>query len=149
MSKLDAGAMSLPKDEPLNLSAINTGAGIDTPAVDVVSNADQIALEAFMNEKVVVRLADTTDENAVGAVPVTVNGVTQWLFRGVSQEIRRCYLEVLARARTTTWRQGEAVNGQPESARPVPKTAMSYPFNVERDTPKGITWLREILQQRA
>ena len=82
------------------------------------------------------------------AIPLGVNGITQWVMRGAPQEIRRKYVEVLARARQTTYKQS-APRVELTDSRPEPKTAMSYPFSVERDTSKGMAWLREIMAQKA
>ena len=144
MAKMDVSGDSLPKDEPLNLGEIG---GIEVGSIDI-ANGDAVELERFMNEHVLVRVHDSNDENAVQAIPLGVNGITQWVMRGAPQEIRRKYVEVLARARQTTYKQS-APRVELTDSRPEPKTAMSYPFSVERDTSKGMAWLREIMAQKA
>lgn len=146
MARMDAGNMELPKDEPLDLSEVH-GGKIEIEAINI-ANKDAFELEKFMNEPVSILVHESTDENTVMAIPLGVSGTIQWVVRGVEMTVKRKYVEVLARARTTVYKQSQAKFDITDS-RPEPKTAMSYPFSVVKDNAKGASWLREIINQRA
>jgi hypothetical protein len=104
---------------------------------------------AFMEEKVEVMVHESTDQNAENPVQVSCNGINQFFFRGQPQEVRRKFIEILARAKTTSIATHERRDHQGDmSFRIARATALRYPFSVIRDeNPKGSTWLRKILQE--
>lgn len=106
--------------------------------------------EAFMNESVVVLVADTTDENLNPMPTPSVNGVTQPIMRGVPTRIKRKYLEVLARCKETKYSQRTANPMEPDRIEMVPRTAFTYPFQVIEDlNPKGGAWLKAVMAEAA
>ncbi len=116
--------------------------------VDRVAPADAMALEAFMNEPVTIMVHESTEEDEPDLVLVGVNGVTQYLKRGDAQTVKRKYVEVLARAKLTDYKQnldpqlGELMN------RLKQRHALKYPFSVIEDrNPKGGAWLKSILAE--
>lgn len=151
--KFDSDSVSIAGDKPLTLDEIRDlhaqSGGVD---VDVVTGAnissDAMALEAFMNEVVTIVVAESTNEEELPVVVVGVNGTNQPIVRGVPTPIKRKYVEALARAKETKYRQTLSDPSDPGSIVQVPRTALAYPFSIERDeNPNGRAWLRNILQQ--
>ena len=121
-------------------------AGIEmVTANDVVDRKKLVELEAFMAEKVLVRIAP--EKGIPVTVPVTLNvcGVPQHVFRGVPTPIARKFVEVLARATTTDYEQDEQAMMLGE--RPIGVATPAHPFAVLQDTPKGQAWLADIQRQ--
>ncbi len=131
----------LPTDGDARLSA---------PKIETVEgpNALKFADElAFAEELVEIMVHDTTDPKENKLVQVAVNGKNQYFLRGETQKVRRKYIEVLARAKKTTYTQEKyADTTGADALRNVPHTALQYPFSVVNDpNPRGAAWLRQIL----
>lgn len=108
------------------------------------------AEEAFMNEPVVIRVAETTDENQPPHVMVNCNGVNQPLLRGVPTRVKRKYVEILARMKETKYRQSTPNPSEPDRIVMNERTALVYPFEVLEDAnPKGRAWLNAVLADPA
>ena len=121
---------------------------IETPASTEFNR--EMQEEAFMNERVTVVLADTTDENAPPHIILSCNGTTQPLLRGVPTSIRRKFVEVLARCKESKYSQRQANPMEPDRIEMVQRTAMAYPFEVQEDAnPKGRAWLKAVLAEAA
>jgi hypothetical protein len=113
---------------------------------------DKVAREeAFMNELVEIIVHTTTDENAPPTVLVNVNGTNQPIPRGVPVQIRRKYVEVLARCKETKYRQPDRDMMNPEQGNEmVGRTALVYPFQLVSDpNPKGPAWLAAVQAEAA
>lgn len=126
----------------------------DAPVVETVAaSADFRKLaadEAFMNELVTVMVHATTDENQAPHVIVNVNGTNQPIIRGVPTQIRRKYLEVLARMKETKYTQRTPNPAAPDVSEMVARTGLAYPFElVEDKNPKGRAWLNNVLAEPA
>lgn len=103
---------------------------------------------AFANEIVTVNVHESTEKNAEPIVEVFCDGIPQRFVRGQDQDVKRKFVEVLARARTTRYSQ-RADNGHNfvEGSVFDPHTAIRYPFSMVRDdNPRGRDWLKSILQ---
>ena len=62
--------------------------------------------------------------------------------------VKRKYVEALARGRTTKYEQKTMDPSRPENIQMAEKTALTYPFSVLHDpNPKGRAWLKAILAQ--
>lgn len=103
---------------------------------------------AFANEIVTVMIHESTDKSANPFPEVIVNGRVQRFVRGHEQQVRRCYVEKLARMKLTTYSNlktkdvdGEDVYRYPSS------TGLQFPFVVIDDSPKGVAWLKGILAE--
>lgn len=111
-------------------------------------NLTEIEKEAFMAEKLLVQIQDSNDDNAERIIPVWVNGRVQHFIRGVPIEVKRCYVERLARAKRTTFRQDLESDEPTKVNRINPQTALTYPFMVLQDNnPQGAGWLRQVLSE--
>lgn len=123
---------------------------LDTSDIEVVHQLDNSHAEELrmLEEKVEVLVHESTDPNAAPFVEVWNNGTVQRFIRGVPQECKRKYLEVLARAKETSIATAEAVHQATGDryTRIDKHTALKYPFSVLRDdNPKGANWLRGVL----
>jgi hypothetical protein len=150
--RFEAAEIEIEGDKPFTLAEIhdrNESGGIEIERV--IGTADEtLALEAFMHEVLVVTVHEDSDEEALPVVTLCVNGTTQPIFRGIPTPIKRKYVEALARAKETKYRQALDDPNDPASITMVPRSALAYPFTVESDpNPRGRVWLRELLKQPA
>lgn len=144
---------------PIDPSLLNTAEAIVQPAAPeptieimqgVAAKDDQISLEAFMNEIVHVRIDESPDEGELPAVSVFVNDQQAVIPRGVDMvPIKRKFLEVLLRARTTNYEQMVEQRGADILTPLKRKDGLSYPVTVQDDSPKGRAWAIEVLKQRS
>jgi hypothetical protein len=102
---------------------------------------------AFMNEMVTVRIHPSTDRNAHPLPDVYVNGRVQRFPRGEELAVRRCFVEVLARSRLTTFDNQliKDASGNDKYVYPA-HTAEVYPFTVIGDSAKGEAWLKNVMR---
>ena len=104
----------------------------------------------FMVEPVTVEIHDVADEHAEPAFVIMVNGENETFRRGEIKTVKRYFVEGLARARKTGYRNVEQVNrhtGQKEYVYPA-MTGLRYPFSVTDDrNPRGRDWLKHTLRQ--
>lgn len=107
-----------------------------------------LAEMAFMNEMVTVRIHPSNDKNANPLPDVYVNGRVQRFVRGAEQQVRRCYVEVLARSKQTTFDNVKVKDPEGEDKYVYPShTAEIFPFTVINDSAKGEQWLKKVLAQ--
>lgn len=130
---------------PVTIGEIGRG---DVDEIETVVSMDAAAMEAFMNEILTVVVMSSADENDTDMVPVGVNGVMQYFKRDTYQDVKRKYVEVLARRKRTDFTQildhtmGEKMNILSR------RHALKYPFQVINDpNPKGHAWLKQILSE--
>lgn len=108
------------------------------------------ANEAFMNELVTVLVHSTTDENQAPHLIVNCNGVNQPLIRGVPAQVKRKYVEILARMKETRYSQSTPNPAAPDQIVMHQRSGLSYPFDlIEDKNPKGRAWLNHILAEPA
>jgi hypothetical protein len=111
---------------------------------------EAVALEAFMNERVLIHVYTDGTSGSLEVITPTVNGVNQPIIRGRDQYVKRKYVEVLARSKVVTYRQEVADQSRPENIQMTPLSNMTAPFVVREDkNPKGRAWLENILAQPA
>lgn len=150
--RFEAAEITIEGDAPIALGEIHdrmSDGGVEIERVSGLSASEEaLRLEAFMNETVVVIVHEDSDEEALPVVTLCVNGTTQPIFRGFATPVKRKYVEALARAKETKYRQTLQDANDPASITMVPRTALAYPFTVESDpNPAGRAWLRELLKQ--
>lgn len=119
---------------------------------EIVGNGDgmdKAEMLSFMDENLSIRLMETTEPNAAQLVQVACNGVNQFLMRGKVQNVKRKFVEILARARTTNLSTPEYIDSNGNRATRIVKSAgLTYPFQVISDrNPKGAAWLEKILSE--
>ena len=97
---LDAQEVDLGAPDPVELPSTGPLPPRDNmiePQTDHLKFKDLAAALAFNEEKIVIRISETTDPNADQKVFVGINGRGVWLDRGVEYRISRKYAERLAR----------------------------------------------------
>jgi hypothetical protein len=125
----------------------------DVPEVEPVHYASQAKIERmkFMNEMVEIMVHESEDPQTPPLFQIGVNAIrSMWMMRGMPTVVRRCFVEVLARAKETKIRQiWETDPGTGYvTQKDIPRAVRKYPFSVLRDdNPKGRDWLRQILAQ--
>ncbi len=121
----------------------------DIEVIDRVLTTDKAETELFMAEKITVIVQDSADETDSEIVETWVNGRVQRFLRGKAQLVKRCYVEALARAKRTTYRQTlDERAGEQEFNQMRPHHTLAYPFTVLEDpNPKGRAWLLSVLAQ--
>jgi hypothetical protein len=152
--RFETNDIEIEGDKPVAIDEIrsyNASGGLDLEQITGGSaTTEQIELEAFMNETLVIVVQESADEEALPIVTLTVNGVTQPIMRGIATPVKRKYVEALARAKETKYKQSLSDPSDPSSIAMIPRSALAYPFVVERDpNPNGFAWLREVLKQPA
>ena len=110
----------------------------------------KLQMEAFMEEMVTVEISEVSEEQADHGFPIFVNGQCEIFFRGERKAIKRKFVEGLARAKKTGYRNVLKVDrdtGEKEYVWPS-KTGLRYPFSVIEDKNRmGADWLRGVLRQ--
>lgn len=135
-------------DLSLNGEAKLSREAIEIP--DGPQNKDKLDALAFNEEIVTIMVHESTDENAENPIEVGVNGRKQFFIRGREQEVKRKFVEVLARAKVTNYRQNVNASDPQVVNRMVASTALRYPFTLLADPNRqhgGQAWLRKIIQQ--
>ena len=104
----------------------------------------------FMAEPVTVEIHEVADEHAEQGFVIMVNGENEVFRRGEIKTVKRYFVEGLARARKTGYRNVEQINphtGVREFVYPS-MTGLRYPFSVTDDrNPRGRDWLKHTLRQ--
>jgi hypothetical protein len=152
-TEINAAEQTLAADNTLEVSLEGKAAILGGPQLDVVEGPDALrhAEElAFMEEKVTILVHESTDPNADNPVEVGVNGRKQFIFRGHPQEVRRCYVERLARAKRTSFRQDTTSSDPTVLNKLHQATALQYPFSlIEDKNPRGGPWLAKVLGENS
>lgn len=104
---------------------------------------------AFMEEKVTVMIHESSDVNDENPVQLACNGVNQFFFRGQEQDVKRKYVEILARAKRSRISTPEITDGSGARTNAIRKaTSLRYPFSVLYDAnPKGPSWLKSVMAE--
>lgn len=115
-------------------------------AVKAAGDLDYQAQLAFMEEKVVVMVLDTTDVNAEPMPAVYVNGVAQFFPRGQEVTCKRKFVEGLVRSKPEAISASVTErNSENPTNRILRRAAEKYPFQVLRDdNPRGHSWLQAL-----
>lgn len=126
----------------------------DAPVIETVAESSDFgamaANESFMNEFVTILVHSTTDENQAPHVIVNCNGVNQPIMRGMPMQVKRKYVEILARMKETRYSQVTRNPSAPDQIDMVARHGLSYPFDlVEDKNPKGRAWLNHVLAEPA
>lgn len=108
-----------------------------------------VETEAFMNQKLTVIVMPDPAEGALPVITVNVNGVNQNFIRNRAQQVKRKYVEALARSRITAVDQKEATNPMELAVLDLTQiSSLAYPFTVIADpSPEGAEWLMDLLNQ--
>ena len=121
----------------------------DAPVLESANGftKEKLDVEKFMHEHILITVHDTTDETQPIMPEVCCNGTMQYFVRGKPQWVRRKFVEILARAKKTTYSQEKNNQGGHEQYINIPHTALVTPFAVLQDSQDGKRWLRNILAE--
>lgn len=112
---------------------------------------DAAAEEAFMHEKVLIRIEPQSHEGAYKHVPLGVRGDYRIVPVGKPIWIERKFVEVLERARMREGKPTEIDHNSQvnELAKIEYVTKHSFPYTVMEDrNPKGHSWLQKMREHR-
>jgi hypothetical protein len=125
---------------------------IDAPIIHTETESfmnDGAELEKFMNEPVQIIVFSGGREGDIDIIAPEVNGQKFYIERNKPTWVKRSIVEILARAKTTTYGQEEFSPTEKKSLQLIPRTSHSYPFQVVQDrNPMGPAWLQAISKQR-
>jgi|ETN01SMinimDraft_1059929.scaffolds.fasta_scaffold76108_1 hypothetical protein len=117
-------------------------------SAEFTEKAEQMKFDNEQIEVMVMRSQATYPDHTF---TLSVNGNSLIIARGVRQWIPRCYAEVMARAKTSTYGNIEIRNSQNELEVENPESrAARYPFQVMTDkSPKAGQWLERVMNDAA
>ncbi|TFH85269.1 hypothetical protein EQG41_18320 [Billgrantia azerbaijanica] len=122
----------------------------ETRTLDDPNMIHKAEILKFMEEPVTVEIQEVADENADHGFVIEVNGKAEPFRRGERKTVKRYFVEGLARAKRTGYRNQlvvDPVTGEKEYQYPA-KTGLRYPFSVIHDgNPRGADWLKAVLRQ--
>lgn len=117
--------------------------------VDRPVDPEKMAMMAFMDESVTIRIGTSTDKNAEQVFELNINGKIEFFRRGETKTVKRYYVDRLARLKETAFAQLEVLNK--EGIKDIlhrPSTALKYDFAVVEDRhPRGADWLKHVLAE--
>lgn len=131
---------------------------VDVPADDGVAvaegplEADYAQALKDAEDVLTIEIHETEDKLADPLPMVAVNGRNQFIPRGVQVEVRRKFVEVLARAKPEAIETKEFLDGDGARAIRVDRrSALKYPFTLIHDpNPRyGQAWLRKLIAEPA
>ena len=116
---------------------------------DRVYDNEKMAMLAFFNEPVTIRIATTTDKAAEKVFEINVNGNPKLFRRGGTYTVPRYYVDRIMRLKQTVFGQEEVFNSEGvKEIRYPSQTALKYDFVIERDdNPQGKMWERAVLAE--
>ena len=122
---------------------------LDPPVIQPVGKVvskQKLEMLKFMEDVLTIIVHDSTNPMDDPIPMVWNDGRSQAFIRGQEQQVKRKYVEVLARARKTTYTQEKYLDGVGNEAyRNIPHTAPRFPFSVLADPdPRGRDWLKNI-----
>lgn len=111
---------------------------------------EKMAMLAFMNEDIEVKIASNTDANAEQIFEININNRPFLFRRGETKTVPRYVVDRLARMKVSRYTHVEKLNA--EGIKDVVYTeitALKYDFMVTRDSNRhGDSWLRSALAER-
>lgn len=151
---LNAAEQSVGQDHPRTLRSTGPAvAALDPPTVEAVDGPldhEHVKALQFMEDVLTVMVHDSTNENDEPIPAVWNDGRAQYFIRGQQQEVKRKFVEVLARLKLTRYTQKltkDALGN--DTYINVPHTALRHPFSVIYDPAgaKGADWLKKVLKE--
>ena len=129
---------------------ISEGPDMIARVSDHPMDQEKLAMLAFMNEPITIRIATSTDKNAEQVFELIIGGRHEMFRRGETKTVKRYFVDRLARLKVTTYGQKEVFNseGAKQYVYP-PHTGIKYDFSVTDDAnPLGVSWLKAVLAER-
>lgn len=113
---------------------------------------EKMKMESFMGDVLTVVVHESSDPSDEPFPGVWNGGQSQYFVRGKEMQVKRKFVEVLARAKKTTFTQKLVKDGNGvDTYMNVPHTSQQYPFAVTNDPAGDIgrAWLKKILAERS
>ena len=149
MSKktFEADNSKLREARSFTLPEIGTG---DIEVIPGDKFEDVTALEAFMQEELLIRIPRSSIKGTLAVEAPSLNGVTMPIVRGVPTLVKRKYVEALAQAVGCEYEQVARSPIDPSDVENVETRTLSYPFEVLKDPSgeRGHEWLERIMAQQ-
>lgn len=135
-------------DQDLSREMKPSGPALESLPAQVIQPCKTITKEKaemlrFMEEPIEIMVHDTNDPNADPLPHVTVNGVNQYFFRGERQTVKRKYVQLLVRPKTTSFGNEEYTDARGNKAYRWPAhTAPELQITILHDPSgaKGLAW---------
>jgi hypothetical protein len=110
---------------------------------------EKMAMLAFMNEDVEIRIATSTDPNAEQVFELTINGRTELFRRGEKKVVKRHFVDLMMRQKETRYKWEHIVDSEGEKhIRYIPYTALKYDFSITRDLhPMSADWQNAVMKE--
>lgn len=103
----------------------------------------------FDQDELVIRIHDSPNPDAEAMIPVSVNGRTIYIQRGVPTRVKRCYVGVLLNSKITAYQNEKFTKPSGEESYRYPaRTGLRFPFEILKDpTPRETReWMESILR---
>jgi hypothetical protein len=109
-------------------------------------DGEKMAMLAFMNEPVTIRIGTTTDKNAEQCFEININGKLEFFRRGETKTVPRYFVDRLLRLKETVFSQREVVNAEGvKDILHIPHTALKYDYSIMHDpNPLGASWEKAV-----
>lgn len=120
-----------------------------TPGVKGKGGLSAHAQELIFNEEVIeVMVHESTDDNAENPIFTACNGVSQYFYRGVPQQVKRKFVAILASVKEHNVTTPEYTAQDGSRATGIRRTSsLKYPFSIISDpNPRGTAWLKALLR---
>jgi hypothetical protein len=150
---LEAAEMQIGQDKPRDQKSTGPAKKSLEPAhvepVEGPVSSKKLENLKFAEDVLTVMVHETTNPEDHPSPEVWNDGRMVIFPRGVEIQVKRKFVEVLARSKKRTFSQQKIVdvNGI-ESYRNIPHTALTYPFTIVHDpSPNGRAWLKKILAE--
>lgn len=117
--------------------------------VDRAPSKDKLEALRFNEDILTIRVHETTDKAAHPLPEVWNDGIVQRFQRGIEMNVKRKFVEILARCKPTGYTQQKVQFEGIDDIINIPHTAVLYPFAVLHDPAgaKGHAWLKGILEE--
>lgn len=151
--QVDSTQQHIEQGVPRSVNAADDGGVELSPQriviTDKVYDNEKMAMLAFFNEPVTIRILKTADKAAEQKFEINVNGVPKLFMRGCSYTVPRYYVDRILRLKQTFYGQELVTNSQGIQSYIYPPTvAMKYDYVIERDdNPRGKDWERATLAE--
>lgn len=124
--------------------------GVIAKVSDQPFDDEKMAMMAFMNEPVTIRIATSTDRSAEQCFELNINGRAEFFRRGETKTVKRFFVDRLMRLKVSVFGQELVINKEGIKSYVYPKsTGLKYDFAVIRDdNPLGSSWERAILAEQ-
>jgi hypothetical protein len=110
---------------------------------------EKLAMLKFMEDAITVHIHSTTNKEDEQIFEFFNNGRREVFRRNEQKTVKRYFVDMLARAKTTTYTQDTITDAQGvKQIKNIPSTGLRYPFSVVNDPhPRGREWLTSVLAE--